>query len=189
MPNSLADQATINLLAQRPIRPIFNVKIQLPAVTVRLTTHTKPVSFGGEEYLPAGIGSVGAMGFGDDGGAGTNITLSGVDQTLRSALMRHDSFNSAIDIRLMLCDDQYQSVGNGLLWFSGVINAPVLNHGKTSDISIALRGKHASMNRVRSMRYSHQEQLLKHPGDLGMQYAASVANATVIWPAASFFRK
>ena len=170
------------------IRPVIIVKIEAPAGDILITSHTMDVVYGGETYTYGTLGNISPVSETGTLESGIAITLSGVDVPTMAAVSSGDFINSPVTVRMLFLDDSWSVSGSGLLLFSGnATGAPVINYGAVSDIAIQCQDKFTALDRERTERYSDASQQAEYPGDLGMQYAATVASKEVRWPAASFF--
>lgn len=187
MPRTI-DAATIAAIQDRLVRWVVIVKIETPSLDILMTSGDNDLSYGGDVYLPGTLGNISPVS--EDGlqDSAISLTFSGVDAATLAAAGSQDFLNSPVMVRLIPHDENWQPVGGGILIFDGFTSdAPSISWGNESQVAVSCRGKFAALDRQRSERYSDAEQQRKYPGDLGMQYAASVANKDVVWPASSFF--
>lgn len=198
---------TIAALNSGQVKFIVLASIITPSLAIRMTSDTSGTVFvsgggwddaltwddasiwddyeGSELYVSGTLGSISDIDESKPEETGIAITFSGVDIPTLSAAAMPDFINSPVKVRLLVSGG-----GNSgsILLFDGVTsNAPSISYGNESKITVSCQGKFAALNRSRSERYADAEQQRKYPGDLGMQYASTVASKEVIWPAASFF--
>jgi hypothetical protein len=69
------------------------------------------------------------------------------------------------------------------------MDQPTCEHGKTGMIEVTVTDESADWTRVRSERYTDQDQQAVYPGDKGFEFVSSIASKEVIWPASTFFDK
>jgi len=182
------DAATIAALQTGIIRPIVLVKIVTPTFTLRMSSDNQDTAFGGETYQYGTLGNISPVNEAGMSDSGISLTFSGVDLSTLALSSRQDFLNCPVTITILLHDEDWQPIGTGIELFDGYTSsAPSISYGNSSEVSIQCMGKFDALNRPRSERYSDAEQQRKHPGDLGLQYAANVANKDVVWPASSFF--
>ena len=187
MPRTL-DAATIAALQDPVIRWVVIVRIETPSLTLLMTSGDNDLTYNSETYTPGTLGNISPVTEGGLQDSAISITFSGVDVSTLAVAASQDFLNSPVMVRLIPHDDTWQPVGDGILMFDGFTSdAPSISYGSKSEIGVSCKGKFAALDRARSERYSDAEQQRKYPGDLGMQYAASVANKDVVWPASSFF--
>jgi len=213
MPRTLSPEAIAALSSGSP-RFVVLVRIETPTLTLRMTSDTGPVTFGGETYTPGTLGSIGTVREGSDMTETTiGIDFSGVDLPTLAvaaapgfinspvsvwlrvgtgnafAVFRADSTIVTADSTIHTADEMGSILWGDMLLFSGFTSgAPNISYGQESRVMVQCKGKFAALDRPRTERYADQDQRRKYPGDLGMQYAAQVASKEVIWPAASWFK-
>ena len=168
---------------------IVLVEIVTPTLTVRMTSDTYDNEFNGETFVTGTLGSISAVDeSGDISSTGISITFSGVDPTTLAVAASNGFLNSPVKIWLHISSDVSETEG-AMLFFDGfTTGAPSISYGNSSSVAVSCQGKFAALDRPRSERYADAEQQKKYPGDLGMQYASTVANKVVIWPAAKWFK-
>lgn len=213
MPRTLSPETIVALSSGSPRLSVL-VRIQTPSITLRMTSDTGPVSFGGETYNPGTLGSIGAVREGHDMTETTiGIDFSGVDIPTLAVAASPDFLNSPVSVWLLassgtipaklrgdsidvtadnvtITADELGGIFRGsILLFSGfTAGAPNISYGQESRVVVQCKGKFAALDRPRTERYADQDQQRKYPGDIGMQYASIVSSRDVIWPAASWFR-
>ena len=186
----LVDSNTLRAMTRDDYRPVVLVEIVSPSLNIRLTSNTQDVVFDTDTYtagLLSGIGEISETT--DLKDAQTAITFSGIDAAIKAAVVASDFINSSVTIRIQFFNQNWQSSGDGIIYFSGAVASQNIASGQTSSITVSCKSRIASMSRPRSERYSDQEQQAQYPGDLGMQYAAELASKEIIWPSAAWFKE
>ena len=186
MPRTLSPE-TIAALSSGSPRFAVLVRIETPTLTLRMTSETGQVEFGGETYMPGTLGNIGAVREGSDMTETTiGIDFSGVDLPTLAVAASPGFVNSPVSVWLLV-EGGGQS-GSVLLFAGFTAGAPNISYGQESRVMVQCKGKFAALDRPRTERYADQDQRRKYPGDLGMQYASTVSSREVIWPAASWFK-
>lgn len=198
---------TIDALNSGQVKFIVLVSIITPSISLRMTSDTSNTVFltdggwddtltwddakiwddyeGAELYVTGSLGNISDVSESKPDDTGIAITFSGVDVPTLAAAAMPDFINSPVKVYLLVSGG---GSSGSILLFDGVTNnAPSISYGNKTEIAVSCQGKFAALNRTRSERYADAEQQRKYPGDLGMQYASTVASREVIWPAASFF--
>ena len=189
MPRTI-DAATITAIQDATVRWVVIVRIETPGLTLLMTSGSNDLVYNSETYVPGTLGNISPVS--EDGlqDSAISVSFSGVDSSTLAAAAAQDFINSPVMVRIIPHDEDWVPVGDGILLFDGfTTEAPSISYGRESEVSVSCKGKFAALDRNRSERYSDAEQQRKYPGDLGMQYAASVANKEVTWPASSFFEE
>ena len=154
---------------------------------------TAPVNVvSGSTYLGLGQAfSVGTLSESADISA-TKITLglSVVDAAMVSgALGAVDTYRGrAVRLYLQLFDDKFAPAGAKVLRWSGYMNPVAIKITKGGDGSssgrVDLPCTRAGMSRARTyqgLRLTHAQQILRFPGDLGIQYLADIIDKPATW--------
>lgn len=213
MPRTLSPEAIAALSSGSPRFGVL-VRIETPTLTLRMTSETGPIEFGGETYMPGTLGGIGAVHEGSDMTETTiGIDFSGVDLPTLAVAASPEFINSPVsvwlrvgtgntlavfraDSTIVTADSTTHTADEmgGILWGSMLLfagftaGAPNISYGQESRVMVQCKGKFAALDRPRTERYADQDQQRKYPGDLGMQYASTVSSREVIWPAAGWFK-
>lgn len=214
MPRTLSPDTVAALSSGSPHFSVL-VRIETPSLTLRMTSDTGPVVFGGETYTPGTLGSIGTVKEGSKmEDTGISIDFSGVDAPTLAVAASPDFLNSPVSVWLLVsgggmgftelrgdseavtvdtitltADMENEFLTGNVLLFSGfTAGAPNISYGQESRVVVQCHGKFAALDRPRTERYADQDQQRKYPGDIGMQYASTVSSRDVIWPAASWFK-
>lgn len=206
MPRTLS-ASTIAALESDSVRFVVLVKIEAPGGDILMTSEgsetvailttgwddnstwndllTWSDSQGGEVFLPGTLGGISEVEE-SQGAGGISLTFSGVDIATLSAAASPAFINSPVKVYLKVSAG---TEGGVIMLFDGVCSrAPSISYGNNSTVTVSCQGKFAAMNRNRSERYSNADQQAKYPGDLGLEYAATVSSKEVIWPSSAWFR-
>lgn len=70
--------------------------------------------------------------------------------------------------------------------FRGRMDVPQLSDdGETCSVSITVENRLIDLQHQRERRYTHEDQQIDHPGDLGFQYVPQLQDTNLVWGAAS----
>lgn len=113
---------------------------------------------------------------------GVRVTLSGIDATLRSAVLDEVRQGNAGTIYIGFLDDTGAIVSDPAVAFDGFLDVPnILDNGKDITISIAYESRLRDLERVRELRYTNESQQIRFPGDKGFEYVASLQDWNGKW--------
>ena len=175
----------------------------IAAQTSRLTHFIELVFSGGTVYLTTaphdvvwdahtweGIG--GALGFepieegSTSSGGGTTLKISGVDQTILSALLSQHTRGRTVTIYLAHLDSDYAIVSDPLEVFEGYLNQGYTvreqrgdRDGGTCVISIPVVSGMAALRRVNGFRTNLTSHQAVHDGDTFFQHVPAIASAKI----------
>lgn len=172
------------------IRYIFLVDLQLDNSPIAFNSAPRSIAWNSKTFVGAGnLGSVGNISESTDlDPASCSVTLSGVNETLLSALLSENYVNRPGIIHAVMINANDQFIGAPFEWFSGVIDDLRITKGNRSRIDVRLIDELALWTRPKVMRYTHQAQQAKHPGDKGFEFVESIATREIIWPTAAYLR-
>ncbi len=190
MPRNLhAD--VISLLDQDNLDFIVMCEVNFDAETIRLCSRLKSISYSGGTYQ--GVGTIGAIGNITENKnldpSSCKITLAGTNDGVLSSFSNNDHLNRDIKIMVALLDSSRQIIGEPIDHFVGTMDTVNVNYGRQSTVEIMAKDRLADWDRRQSERWTHEEQQLKYPGDLGFEYITEIRNKQITWPKASWFNR
>ena len=185
----LVDNGTIRAMSKGSYRPIVLVEIVTPSLNIRLVSNSQDVVYNGNTYTAGLLGGISEITESTDlNNAQISLIVSGVEPSIKAAVVAPDFINSKITVRVQFFDENWKTPGDGLIYFVGSAASQNIASSANSEITISCKNRIATLSRPRSERYSDQEQQAQHPGDLGMQYATELASRQIIWPARQWFK-
>jgi hypothetical protein len=146
------------------------------------------VPWDGHTYQAAqGIGTIEPITETDAEARGITFTLSAVGSAAIGAALSEEIQGREALIRLAIVDGTTLRVDPNV-WQGSMDLMTVENDGDQPVIRVSAEHQMIAWQQPSGALYSDAEQQDRHPGDLFFQYAAQVADATIVWPAASFFK-
>lgn len=193
MPRTI-DSGTMRAMTKASYRPVILVEILSPSLPIRLTSNSQDLVYNSNTYTAGGLGGISAIPETDDlNDSQISIIFSGVDPAIKAAVVASDFINSSVSVRAQFFNDNFESSGDGLLYFTGSVASQNIASGASSEITISCKSLIASLSRPRSERYSDQEQRAYADSlgttDLGMQFASELASRDIIWPTAEWLKE
>ena len=178
-----ADNSSKETLAQTSHLLSVFVEMQFSGGWVRAWSGYGEQALRGELYT--GVGSLGEIsGFTEDGGITAQniiVGLNGVPEEQFALVLREKSRNRPANVYLVLFN-QNGIVGSGLVAFQGRMDIPLIDDGRNSGkVSISVESKMLDFRRPRIRRYTHEDQIARYPGDLGLIYVPSLQNKPLPW--------
>ena len=110
-----------------------------------------------------------------------NLTLSGIPSAYIAIALGEDYQGRDAEIYLALLDDEYAIVGQPVKAFQGRIDTMDMEVGETAAISLTVQSKLVDWDRPRVERYNHETQIVKYPGDLGLEFVDQMVERTIKW--------
>lgn len=170
-------------LAAPKLAPIFLVSLDWPSGAVYAWTGFGDIVWAGQTYVGTGnAGSISEVRESRDGAAnGVTLSLSGIPSSELAHSLEDNSQGRAGKVWLGLLTAAGALDGDPYLLFSGFIDVcPSEDSGETCTISVKLE-KELIDSRARGRRYTHEDQQIEHPGDLGFEFVAGIADKQIAW--------
>lgn len=189
MSRTTIDADTLTALAAANVQMFAMVEIAFDSARVYLCDLPFDITWDGHTYQAAqGIGSIEPITETDTEARGIALTLSAVTQAVIAEALTEDVQGREVLIRLAIVDGETLRV-DPVVW-KGVMDLMTIE-GSTTQPVVRVTGEHQMIawQQPSGSLFSDAEQQERHTGDLFFQYAAQVAEATIVWPAASFFKQ
>jgi hypothetical protein len=164
------------------------VEIIFDGGPLRLWTGLGPFIFQGNTYT--GVGNLGGIdrieeSASDVRAAGVAFTLSGIPSEFLSLVLQEQFQGRPTRIWLQLFDINWAPIDNAIMLNAYRLDYPVIEEGgQTSTITVYAESILADLERPRVRRYTHEDQQIDYPGDMGLEFVATIQNKEVIWKAA-----
>lgn len=171
-------------------RPIILFEAEFASGIVRAWSGTGTLTWNSQQWY----------GVGDFGGVtalreGTSVRAENIQVTLSGIPMGHPDLPDPIATMLNdLRQGKPATVYLGALTEAGVVIvdpfqvrrglidlAEISNDGKTAAIRLQIESEFAPGRRANISRYTHEDQIDRHPGDLGFVYVESIQEKVVVW--------
>lgn len=166
---------------QKPaVEPVWFLDLEWPDGTTYAWTGIGPFTWGGHEYVGVGnFASVGTIPESSDGRAnGITLGLSGIPSELIALVLGAGGKYQGRKARLYL--GFLNSAGALVndppyLRFAGKMDvASIRRDGATADISLTIESRMIILQQSSGRRFTHEDQQIYHPGDLGLEYVAYI---------------
>lgn len=188
MSRTLIDAPTLAALQAAHVRMFLLVELGFDAARVYLCDLPFAVDWEGHTYQPtAGIGRIDPITETDVEARGIVLTLSGVTPDgIATALAEEVQGREAL-VRLAVVDGGTLRV-DPIAW-RGVMDVMAIeDNGTQPVIKATCEHELIAWRQGRGDLFSDAEQQARHPGDKAFEYAAQIAEATIVWPSAAFFK-
>lgn len=158
------------------------------AVPQYLTTAGRRIEWGGQYWLPAGLGAIEPV---QDTAAelpGLQFTLPGISEAQLAVALESGTEGTAVRVYDALIDPDTGACEDAVLAWSGTLNVPTLQDGPQADMVVTAEHRGMLALRPKVSRYTDDEQRRLYAGDTSLDFDPAVDAAPMVWPAASFFR-
>lgn len=168
--------------------PVFLVELRWPAGNLYLWNGYSTLVWNSISWL--GLGHLGKISeikeTSDQTANGTVLELSGIASALIADALAGDSQGNVARIYFGVISTNGFAIDPYLV-FDGLIDMTTVQiSGETATIQISLE-KELLDSRSNARRYTHEDQQIDFPGDLGCQYVATIANQQFTWGKATVF--
>lgn len=181
---------TINLLNSGRVGLAQLVRMDLTQ-TLRMNTSSWNLEWDGFEWMGVGnLGRVEEVETAPGEIKGLRLTLSGVlPETLSLALAEPIQGRPCELLTAIFDTESFQVVDVQTEWAGLLDTMPIREAGSTAEVAVTAEHIGVELLRPRVVLYSDQEQQRLYPGDRGLEYVIDQADKSIVWPAASFFRR
>lgn len=183
------DAPTQTALQQPHVTMLLLIEMQWDSGTQYLTSAPHDIAWGGHTYVAAqGIGSIEATTETDTEARGLTFTLSAVPLSAIAGALTEPVQGRPVVLRLGVVDAGVLRV-DANSW-SGRFDVMTVDDSSGSP-SIRVTAEHAMLawQTPKGTLFSDQDQQNEHSGDLFFEFAAQMAEATIVWPSKAFFKK
>lgn len=146
-------------------------------------------TYGGNVYLGVGgLGSVQQILETDAEVRGLAFTLSGVPESVISLVHTEDVQGRPVKMMLAVLDGTTVYVDQAV-WQGELDVMTIDESGAQSVINVTAEHTLTAWEEPNVLLYSNEDQQRLYPGDKFFEYAAQMAQATIVWPGKEFFEQ
>ncbi|TXL70100.1 hypothetical protein FHP25_35860 [Vineibacter terrae] len=170
------------------VRPVMLFEGEFAGGTTRVWTGIGDLAWNGQTWL--GIGYLGGISDIEETdelrAAGVTVSMSGIPQSLISLALGDVRQNKPGRLYFALMDgDTSNLVADPYLAFEGRLDVVEIDEGaETATISIKYENRLIDLERPRERRYTHEDQQLDYPGDMGFEFVPALQDAQISWGSA-----
>jgi hypothetical protein len=113
--------------------------------------------------------------------SGVRLTLTGIPSEMISIALGEHYQGRACVIYLAPLSSDYAVLADPVQVFSGRIDTMEISLGDTASITLTAESRLTDWERPRVRRYTHEDQLAEHPGDLGLEFVPQMAEKVLVW--------
>ncbi|WP_127109937.1 hypothetical protein [Pararhodobacter zhoushanensis] len=160
------------------------VEGQFESGALRLWSGLGPISWGGHEWTGAGQ-LLAVSPIEESNGVvaqGLTVALSGVPLDLVQIAIDEARQGDSGNVWLGMFEETGALIADPVFLFGGLLDVPQIDEGDDScTISISYENQLIDLQRPRVRRYTHEDQQVKHPGDLGFEFVTTIQNQEDTW--------
>jgi hypothetical protein len=166
--------------------PVVFVEIEFADQTLYLWSGIGTKSWNGQSWAGVGyLGSISPISEGTDIQAyGITLSLSGIPTSMLTEVLTYARQGKAVKVWFGALDDTGAVVADPFQSFAGRLDVPTIDEGaEAASISITAESCLVDLNRSHERRYTHEDQQIDYPGDLGFIFVPSLQEWNGIWGA------
>ena len=171
-------------LAKQALAPIVLVQAQFTSGTIYVWSGIGSLSWNAQTWLGVGnLGSISTISEGTEVEAqGIVIGLSGIPAALIVQILGECRPNAPVKVWLGAVDSAGAVIADPYQAFSGRMDVPEIEEGAdTCEIKIHVENRLIDLGRARERRWTHEDQKIDYPTDLGFEYVASLQEWNGLW--------
>lgn len=183
MPRPLTPLMTAELTGAL-LRPVFFLQAHFLSGDIFLWSGIGTVTWNGQNWV--GVGTLGTISSIQESSElqanNVTITMSGIPSDMLGQALNETRQGYAVQLWFGALGDNNNVIADPLKCFAGRMDVPVVEEGgDTSTISITVESSLVDLQRSRLRRYTHEDQQIDFPGDLGFQYVVGIQNWNGVW--------
>ncbi len=164
------------------VRPALLVQATFASETIYFWSGLGTIVWNGQAWI--GIGSLGSISTIEEGSTveakGINFSISGFDPSALGAVMGEFQVALPALVFLGFFDAAGALIDDPVCCFSGRMDKPTLDvSGTSATITINCENRLVEMNVSAERRYTHEDQQVDFPGDLGFQFVNSIQDSQI----------
>ncbi len=173
-------------IAKTVVQPIVLVEMAFDSGTLRMWSGGGDLYWNSLTWLGAGeLGSVSEIKETEDVQAnGITLSLTGIPSEYISLALSESYQGRTVTVWLGFLDSALEVISDPKQIFSGRMDVMEISEGaETSSISIAVESRMIDLLKSREWRYTHEDQQIDYPGDMGLEFVSDLQNKEIKWVA------
>jgi hypothetical protein len=166
------------------LRVVIFVEGVFTSGTLRVWSGMGTVPWNGQNWIGTGnLGGISAISEGTEPHAdGIELSLSGIPSDLITKALGECRPNAPVKVWFGCLNEAEAVIADPYQSFGGRMDVPSVEEGgETSTIKLRVENRLADLGKARERRYTHEDQQIDFPGDLGCEYIAGLQDWNGIW--------
>ena len=171
-------------LPKMNLRPVIFVEAVFTSGTLRVWSGIGTISWNGQTWTGVGnLGEISPISEGTEPHAdGIELSLSGIPSDLIMKALGECRLNAPVKLWLGVLNEADAVIVDPYESFGGRMDVPSVEEGgETSTIKLRVENRLVDFNRARERRFTHEDQQIDYPGDLGFEYVAGLQEWNGVW--------
>ena len=176
--------AMLSAIQSSVLRPAVFVEIHFRSGVSYIWSGSGTIVWNGHSWL--GVGNLGSLSMIEEGvtvnARGISLSLSGINSSMLADALQDLQLGLPAVIYLGLFDSASPPalLSSPLTSWAGRVDQPTIDvSGESATITVNCESRLIDMNVAVDRRYTHDDQQISHPGDLGFQFVNSIQELTV----------
>lgn len=183
MPRALSS-GMLAAIQATSLSPAIFVEMHFADGVQRVWSGIGTILFNSVNWL--GVGSFGGVSIIEEGtgveAKGITLSLSGIDQSMLAEALQNLQLGLPVTVYLGMFDGSGNLISTPTIAWAGRIDQSTIEVGaESATISINCENRLLDMNVPVDRRYTHDDQQIDFPGDLGFFFVASIQEQTIYW--------
>lgn len=166
------------------LRPVLFYEGVFTGGTLRLWSGVGTISWNSQSWVGAGnlLGISDITETADLRAEGITLSLSGLSSTTIAIALAQARLGLAGSVWFGVMTAAGAVIADPYLAFKGKLDVPTIeDNGDTCVISVSYEHQLVDLERPRIRRFTHEDQQIDHPGDLGFEYMSGLQEQVLEW--------
>jgi hypothetical protein len=171
-------------LLKMKVKPVIFVEAVFTSGTLRVWSGIGTISWNGQTWTGVGnLGGISPISEGTEPHAdGIELSLSGIPSDLVTKALGECRPNAPVKLWFGFLDEAEAVIADPYQSFGGRMDVPSVEEGgETSTIKLRVENRLVDLGKARERRYTHEDQQIDYPGDLGFEYVAGLQEWNGVW--------
>jgi len=173
----------VNALEAGAVKPFFLIDLEF-ASPVYLWSGAYTLSHNNNSYV--GTGELLTVEVPEEtqdiGAVGVKLTMSGLGSSILTPALQQEYQGKAVTVKLGAFDSNMAIIANPVIVFEGFMDTMNIVEGaETSTITLYVENKLIRLDSANERRYTLQDQLIDHAGDLGFEFVTDIQEKQIKW--------
>lgn len=166
------------------VTPVFFVEMDFSSGFVRAWSGYGSISWDSKTWLGAGhLMEIEPLAESVDFTAnGATLKLNGIPSDMIAIAIGETYQGRAATIYLGFLDSTGAVIADPIEIYAAMMDTMEIDEdGETASIMVRVESQAISLKRPREWRYTHEDQQIDYPGDLGLEYVAGLQDKELVW--------
>lgn len=183
MPRDLTS-AVIDELTKGTVYPVLFCELEFDSGNVNVWSGYGEITWDSKTW--SGVGDLGSVSpireTANTEAVGVNLTLSGIPSAMLSVALGEHYQGRPASLWFGFTDKSGTIIADPANVYGGRMDIMKIDEGgETASITVSTESRLRDLRRARDHRYTHEDQQILYPGDLGLQFVASLQDQQIVW--------